>query len=233
MLLAHVSAAPLGPWPPAAARGAPRPLAAGRRAPALPGAAPRRAGALARAGRDGQDAAAAAAAAEHAALDAAVDFEAPAAPAPEAAAPAAAAPEASAAAPPPPPPPAGPGAAASAAAARLRAASPVAFFALAGAAVFVGATFAAAVVRAALRGVGPRAQRRRKVGKNRAVVDALNEFLPANRAGLTPAALRSLRFRTGYSAEEVFRKYLWCARVESGAGWREGLFKDGRLNRRA
>jgi hypothetical protein len=210
MLLAQVSAT----------RGAPRPLAAGCRAPALPGSAPRAGALAARASRDGQDAAAEHA--EHAALDAAVDFEAPAAPAPEAAAPAAAAPEASAAAPPLPAAPAGPGAAASAAAARLRAASPVAFFALAGAAVFVGATFAVAVVRAALRGVGPRAQRRRKVGKNRAVVDALNEFLPANRAGLTPAVLRALRFRTGYSAQEVFRKYLWCAlggkrgRVERG-----------------
>ena len=42
-----------------------------------------------------------------------------------------------------------------------------------------------------------------------AVIDALSQYLPANRAGLTPFAMTGLRLRTGFKPVEIFRKYLW------------------------
>ncbi len=41
------------------------------------------------------------------------------------------------------------------------------------------------------------------------VVDEIGRYLPGNRAGLTSASMGKLRFATGFSATEVFRKYLW------------------------
>ncbi len=41
------------------------------------------------------------------------------------------------------------------------------------------------------------------------VIDEVRQFLPGNRAGLTSAAMGRLRFKTGFTATEVFRKYLW------------------------
>lgn len=42
-----------------------------------------------------------------------------------------------------------------------------------------------------------------------AVIDALSQYLPANRAGLNASAMRGLRRRTGFKPVEIFRKYLW------------------------
>lgn len=41
------------------------------------------------------------------------------------------------------------------------------------------------------------------------MVDEIRKFLPGNRAALTAGAMGRLRFQTGFSSVEVFRKYLW------------------------
>lgn len=41
------------------------------------------------------------------------------------------------------------------------------------------------------------------------VIDALSQYLPANRAGLTGATMTTIRLRTGFTPVEIFRKYLW------------------------
>eukprot|EP00884_Botryococcus_braunii_P015534 jgi/Botrbrau1/2664/Bobra.0203s0013.2 len=53
------------------------------------------------------------------------------------------------------------------------------------------------------------AVRSRTVNKNKLVVDVLNQYLPANRISLTPGEMSRLRLRTGFTATEIFRKYLW------------------------
>ena len=82
----------------------------------------------------------------------------------------------------------------------------------------------AAVMRVARRANSPRQQRLRTVDRNKRVVETLNAvFLNASASpdssasssssaavtSLTPALMRKLRSETGFSAPEVFRKYLW------------------------
>jgi len=59
-----------------------------------------------------------------------------------------------------------------------------------------------------LRFSSARAQRRRTVGKNASVVEALAAYLPGNRAALTPSVVRKLAARTGFAAPAIFRKQL-------------------------
>ena len=53
-----------------------------------------------------------------------------------------------------------------------------------------------------------RSKRRRQVGKNVVVVEALAAYLPAQRGALTPAVIRRLAGRTGFAADVIFRKQL-------------------------
>jgi hypothetical protein len=73
----------------------------------------------------------------------------------------------------------------------------------------LAATLAVAVARQYQRATSPRAQRRRMLDKNRALVEALREYLPDRRAELTPAVASKIRARSGFTPVEVFRKFLW------------------------
>ncbi|CAL5220883.1 g2973 [Coccomyxa viridis] len=55
----------------------------------------------------------------------------------------------------------------------------------------------------------PKAKRRRTVDLNKTVVDTLDSYLPTDRMGLTTGVVRGLRMKTGFTATEIFRKYLW------------------------
>ncbi|KAG2428421.1 hypothetical protein HXX76_011541 [Chlamydomonas incerta] len=67
-----------------------------------------------------------------------------------------------------------------------------------------------AVARAYEKANTARAKRMRQIDRNRELVDGLNKYLLAgNRAGLTPGELRRLQRASGFTAVEVFRKYLW------------------------
>lgn len=92
---------------------------------------------------------------------------------------------------------------------RVAADSPVAFYAGAGLAAFLGLTFVVAVARTAARAFTPQAKRGRTVGKNAALVAELSKYLPGDRAGLTGGVVGSIRLRTGFSPVEIFRKFLW------------------------
>lgn len=77
-------------------------------------------------------------------------------------------------------------------------------------ALFFGGTFLIALFRVFKKYTSPRAQRVRTVNKNKAVVEGVQELMAKGRAvALHPSALRSLKSQTGFTGEEVFRKYLW------------------------
>eukprot|EP00887_Chlorella_sp_A99_P001570 scaffold8.g1570.t1 len=72
---------------------------------------------------------------------------------------------------------------------------------------FLGVTFLVAVVRTVRSAITPKAKRTRTIAKNKSVIDAINKYLPANRAGLSSGALSLLKLQTGFSSAEVWRKY--------------------------
>ena len=75
-------------------------------------------------------------------------------------------------------------------------------------AVFLGVTFLFSCYKVFLRFNSNRSKRRRQVGKNLVVVDALAKYLPGQRERLSPAVVRALCVRTGFSRDSVFRKML-------------------------
>lgn len=87
--------------------------------------------------------------------------------------------------------------------------NPLVGYSLLALAAFVGGSFVLAVFRVAGRRLGPGNKRGRTVNKNKAVVTELAKFLPANRAGLTPAAVLALRLRTGVAPAKMFSTFLW------------------------
>ena len=48
-----------------------------------------------------------------------------------------------------------------------------------------------------------------QVDKNKRLVDDLSGYLPSRRTELSPAVATKIRRSSGFSAVEVFRKYLW------------------------
>ena len=74
--------------------------------------------------------------------------------------------------------------------------------------LFLAATLAFSVYKVYLRFNSQRSKRKRQVGKNVVVVEALAKYLPAQRSLLTPGVVKSLCARTGFSADSVFRKQL-------------------------
>jgi len=77
------------------------------------------------------------------------------------------------------------------------------------AAAVLGGTLLVAVYRAYEKTQTVRAQRIRTVDKNKRLVDDLSGYLPSRRTELTPAIATKIRRSSGFSAVEVFRKYLW------------------------
>ena len=77
-----------------------------------------------------------------------------------------------------------------------------------GVAVAAG-TLVTAVARVALKWKDPASKRARTVNKNKLVVEAISAYLPGDRAKLTAGVAKGLCRRTGFTATEVFRKYLW------------------------
>ncbi|EIE23581.1 hypothetical protein COCSUDRAFT_47354 [Coccomyxa subellipsoidea C-169] len=73
---------------------------------------------------------------------------------------------------------------------------------------FVG-TFLLSAVRVFRRYNSPRSKRTRTVNLNKAIVESLDAYLPANRAALTTGVMRGLKMKSGFSSTEIFRKYLW------------------------
>jgi len=87
--------------------------------------------------------------------------------------------------------------------------NPVAYWSLVGMGAFIGVTFVIALGRTVIKGFSSQGKRTRTVNKNKAVVDEFSKFLPGNRGGLTGSVIGGIRFRTGFSPVELFRKYLW------------------------
>uniref|UniRef100_A0A383V399 Armadillo-like repeats domain-containing protein n=1 Tax=Tetradesmus obliquus TaxID=3088 RepID=A0A383V399_TETOB len=75
--------------------------------------------------------------------------------------------------------------------------------------LFLGATFVIALYRTYQKYSSPRAQRKRMIDKNKLLVEELSAYLPDRRSELSAGVVRKLRGATGFSAVEVFRKYLW------------------------
>ncbi|CAK0783201.1 hypothetical protein CVIRNUC_006400 [Coccomyxa viridis] len=75
--------------------------------------------------------------------------------------------------------------------------------------LLLGGTLLLSLARVARRYNSPKSKRRRTVDLNKTVVDVLDSYLPTNRMGLTPGVVRGLRLKTGFTATEIFRKYLW------------------------
>jgi len=80
--------------------------------------------------------------------------------------------------------------------------------ALGAAALVLGGTLALAVYKVFLRFNSSRSKRKRLVGKNLVVVEALGKYLPGARGRLSAAVVRSLCARTGFSPNALFRKQL-------------------------
>ncbi|EFJ51676.1 hypothetical protein VOLCADRAFT_116322 [Volvox carteri f. nagariensis] len=81
---------------------------------------------------------------------------------------------------------------------------------LGGLAVAFLGTLLLATYRAWQKSNTAQAKRMRQIDRNRDLVEGLNKYLlNGNRAGLTPGVLRKLQRASGFSAVEVFRKYLW------------------------
>jgi type II secretory pathway pseudopilin PulG len=87
--------------------------------------------------------------------------------------------------------------------------NPVAYWSLVGMGAFLGVTFVIALGKTVLKGFSSQGKRTRTVNKNKMVVDEFSKYLPSNRAGLTGSVIGGIRFRTGFSPVELFRKYLW------------------------
>ncbi|KAK9812144.1 hypothetical protein WJX73_000090 [Symbiochloris irregularis] len=81
--------------------------------------------------------------------------------------------------------------------------------ALIGGGLFLGGTLLVAIIRLIRKNMSPEYKRKRSVGKNQLVVETLKQYLPDNRMGLDNGVIRMIRRSTGFSSEEVFRKYLW------------------------
>lgn len=69
-------------------------------------------------------------------------------------------------------------------------------------------TFLYSVVQVVKKYTSKRSKRKRTVGKNMMVIEALNEYLPAARAKLDKGAVGTIRRVTGFKNEVIFRKYL-------------------------
>jgi hypothetical protein len=48
-----------------------------------------------------------------------------------------------------------------------------------------------------------------QIDKNKRLVEDLSAYLPSRRSELTPSIAAKIRSSSGFSAVEVFRKYLW------------------------
>jgi len=69
-------------------------------------------------------------------------------------------------------------------------------------------TFLWSVGKVVRHKLSPRTRRKRLVARNLGVIEKLNKYLPTRREELTPQLVRAVRSQSGFSAEEVFRKYL-------------------------
>lgn len=58
------------------------------------------------------------------------------------------------------------------------------------------------------KNTGPKARRRRQVGKNQQLNEALDEFFPEKRNQLTPRALKGISQQTSFGPPEILRKYI-------------------------
>ena len=88
------------------------------------------------------------------------------------------------------------------------AARPLLRGALSCAGLVLAGTLALSVYKVFLRFNSSRSKRKRQVGKNLVVVEALDKYLPGNRSKLTAGVVRSLAARTGFSPDALFRKQL-------------------------
>ena len=75
-------------------------------------------------------------------------------------------------------------------------------------AFFLASTFLFSCYKVYLRFNSNRSKRRRQVGKNLVVVEALEKYLPDQRDRLSSAVIRALCVRTGFSRDSVFRKMM-------------------------
>eukprot|EP01025_Chloroclados_australasicus_P046564 TRINITY_DN5133_c1_g1_i6.p1 TRINITY_DN5133_c1_g1~~TRINITY_DN5133_c1_g1_i6.p1 ORF type:complete len:379 (-),score=31.16 TRINITY_DN5133_c1_g1_i6:212-1348(-) len=78
-----------------------------------------------------------------------------------------------------------------------------------GVSALLGATFLVSIFRYYTNYNKSESKARRKMLKNKLLVEELSNLLPTKRPELTAGKLRTLAFRTGFSATEMFRKWLW------------------------
>lgn len=74
--------------------------------------------------------------------------------------------------------------------------------------VVLGSTLAWSVVKVVRKAFTPRAKRKRKINRNRFVVETIDGFLPDRRQELDAKAIQGLGKATGFNHRELFRKYL-------------------------
>lgn len=74
--------------------------------------------------------------------------------------------------------------------------------------VVLGSTFVWSVAKVVRKALTPRAKRKRKINRNRFVVETIDGFLPDRRHELDAKAIQGLGKATGFNQRELFRKYL-------------------------
>lgn len=74
--------------------------------------------------------------------------------------------------------------------------------------VVLGSTFVWSVAKVVRKALTPRAKRKRKINRNRFVVETIDGFLPDRRQELDVKAIQGLGKATGFNQRELFRKYL-------------------------
>lgn len=73
---------------------------------------------------------------------------------------------------------------------------------------YLGVTFVVAVVKTVLKLTSPKAKRRRLVDRNAFLCTSLDEYFPSRQLELDDKELKSLESKTGFTSQEIFRKYI-------------------------
>lgn len=73
---------------------------------------------------------------------------------------------------------------------------------------YLGITFIIAVVKTVLKLTSPKAKRRRLVDRNAFLCTSLDEYFPSRQFELDNKELKSLESKTGFTKQEIFRKYI-------------------------
>jgi hypothetical protein len=73
---------------------------------------------------------------------------------------------------------------------------------------YLGITFVLSIVKTYKKYTSPKGQRKRQIGKNAFLCEALEEYFPSKRSELDSSKLQKLASQCNFSTDEVLRKYI-------------------------